>query len=119
MQGPHGTSQEATRVVKSAMSGLPRRERIYGWIERARAHGISVPLDEYNARIHEMTRSRPWPEVYQLWQDGFLRLLALAESIPAADVTDRTRFPWLNGYALVDVLAGSADHHREHLEGVV
>lgn len=72
-----------------------------------------------NARIHEMNRARPWPEVHRAWRDGFLRFMALAEAIPAADLTARDKYPWLNGRALIDVLRGSYEHHREHLEDLV
>lgn len=73
----------------------------------------------HNARIYEANRARPWPEVHRAWREGYLRFMALAEATPAADLTDRGKYPWLNGFALIDVVRGSEDHHREHLEGLV
>ena len=72
--------------------------------------------DIHNRQIYEDYRDWSWSEVHRAWRDGFLRLLALAEAIPAADMSDRAKYPWLNGYALIDVLLGTDGHHREHLE---
>lgn len=71
---------------------------------------------DQNARIQEMYRNQPWAAVWREWRAGFLRFMALAEAIPAADLADATRYPWLDGYTLLDVLRGSYEHHREHLE---
>lgn len=75
--------------------------------------------DSHNRQIYEEYRDRPWTEVHRAWREGFLRFLALAEAIPAADLADRAKYPWLNGHALIDVLRGSYEHHREHLEELV
>jgi hypothetical protein len=75
--------------------------------------------DENNARIYATYRTQSWAEVYRAWRDGFLRLLALAETLPAADLLDRAKFPWLNGYAPIDVLRGSYEHHCEHMEDLI
>lgn len=72
-----------------------------------------------NARIDDLYRRRSWVEVHRAWRDGFLRFLALAEAAPDDVLADRGRFPWLGGHALLDVVRGSCEHHREHLEGLV
>ena len=72
--------------------------------------------DAHNEHIHKQYRTQSWAEVYRAWRDGFLRLLALAEAIPAADLAAPARYPWLNGHALIEVLRGTLAHHREHLD---
>jgi hypothetical protein len=76
-------------------------------------------LDENNARIYATYRDQTWSEVYRAWRDGFLRLLALAEVLPEADLLDWAKYPWLHGHAPLDVLRGTYEHHREHLEDLV
>lgn len=74
-------------------------------------------LDGYNATIYASYKDQPWPQVYQLWRDGFLRFLQLAEQLPAELLFDKARFPWLNGYAPFAVLEGSYEHHHvDHYE---
>ena len=75
--------------------------------------------DRMNRQIYDAWRGRPWEEVFRAWRDGWLRVLALAEAIPAGDLTDPARYPWLDGYALIDVLWGIDEHHREHLAELI
>lgn len=46
-----GPPREAAPRPNSTVKDLPRQDRIYEWMERARAEGVHFPLDEYNARI--------------------------------------------------------------------
>jgi len=73
-------------------------------------------LEQFSARIYETCREQPWARVHQDWRNGFLRLLKLGEEIPENDLLDAGKYPWLKGYALLAVLQGSCEHHREHLE---
>ena len=74
-------------------------------------------VDRVNAWIYETTHPQPWAAVYEGWHAGFLRLLALAESIPDRDLLEPGRFAWLYGLPLSAVLLGSYDHHHEeHLK---
>ena len=75
-------------------------------------------IEQFNATIHETYRQQPWPRVYALWRDGFARFLELAEATPETELMDSTRYPWLRGYALIDVLQGLYEHHVEHREGL-
>jgi len=75
-------------------------------------------VDRTNAWIYENNHTRPWPEVHQIWRDGYLQLLASAELITEKDLLDQGRYTWLNGYSLADVLIASYDHHQEHFEKV-
>jgi hypothetical protein len=77
------------------------------------AHGST---DQMNAWIYATYHDQPWAEVYQDWQAGFLRLLALGEALPEPALLDSSRFAWLAGHALAFVLVASYDHHQEHLE---
>ena len=72
--------------------------------------------DQINAHIYETFRERGWAEVYQQWRDGFLHFLTISEQIPEAALLDSSRYAWLSGYSLADVLLGAYDHHQEHLE---
>lgn len=72
--------------------------------------------DQINAQIYEANRHRPWAEVYQQWRADFLHFLAVSERVSEAALLDPSRYAWLNGYSLADVLLGSYDHHHEHLE---
>lgn len=72
--------------------------------------------DQINARIYTTYQDRPWPEVYAQWRTGFLRFLELGQAITEPALLDSSRYGWLGGYSLADVLLGSYDHHQEHLE---
>ncbi len=71
-----------------------------------------------NAWIYETTRDQPWHDVYWGWRGQFMRLLEIADTIPERELLDSSKYPWLKGYALADVLLGTYDHHQEHLEKV-
>ena len=72
---------------------LPPRDRIYGWIERARAEGVHFPFGEYNARIPrdfvervmhgaatDVELPAPWSEHFRpAAEDDLLALLPGAE----------------------------------------
>lgn len=72
--------------------------------------------DQINGWIYDAFHERPWPAIYQEWHSGFLRLLALGEALAEAALLDASRYGWLNGYSLADVLLGTYDHHQEHLD---
>lgn len=82
--------------------------------------GVSPEVEEntdaVNGWIYENYKDRPWSEVYSAWRSGFLQLLDLAETLPEPTLLDASRFAWLNGYSLADVLLGTYDHHQEHLD---
>ena len=71
---------------------------------------------ELNAWISASHQDESWATVYQAWRTGFLRFLELGEAIPEADLMEVDKYPWLEGYALLAVLEGSYEHHREHFE---
>ena len=72
--------------------------------------------DQVNAQIYEAYHNHPWAEIYTQWRADFLHFLELATEIPEATLLDASRYDWLSGYSLADVLLGSYEHHQEHLE---
>ena len=83
--------------------------------------GLNPDLDEavegINAWIHEKNRDKPWPVVYKEWKDGYLRFMELGKSIPEKDLADQSRFKWLEGNSLLQIMQYSYEHHHfEHFE---
>ena len=74
---------------------------------------VEENLERINATIHATYRDQPWPQVYETWRSGFLRLLDLAAAIPERDLFDAQRYAWLEGYSLADVLRGAYEHHHD------
>ena len=72
--------------------------------------------DRINAQIYETFRDRTWPDVYGQWRTAFSHFLELGAALAEPALLDASRYGWLNGYSLADVLLGSYDHHQEHLE---
>lgn len=94
-------------------AGLHNREPIFpNWLE-VRDPDADENLETINASIHAAIHDRPWPVVYHEWQDGFARVLELGEAVPEADLLEKGRFAWMEGYALADVLKGTYGHHHE------
>lgn len=78
--------------------------------------GESPSIDQLNERIYALYRDTPWPEVYQTWQEGFQKLLALGEALPEEALLEVNRYAWLKDHALIEVLEGTYEHHQdEHL----
>ncbi len=75
-------------------------------------------LHEFNARIYESAHDKPWSAVHHDWKHGFIQFLELGQAIPERDMVDANKYPWLNGHALLAVLQGSLEHHREHLDAL-
>lgn len=75
--------------------------------------------DRINAWIYETNRDLPWTEMYQSWKEGFLHFLKLGEGFSEREMLDSDKYPWMEGYSLADVLIGSYDHHREHMDYVI
>lgn len=73
-------------------------------------------LDQVNTWIYENTHDQTWEDVHREWREGFLRLLAIGETIPENDLRTQDRYSWLPGYSLADVLLASCEHHQEHRE---
>lgn len=72
--------------------------------------------DKFNARIYESHSGEPWSSVSRSWENGFLRFVELSAAVPESDLMQEGKYPWLNGYALIEVLEGALEHHAEHRE---
>jgi hypothetical protein len=104
------------RSIARMEAGLHNREpKMPSWLPGVAPESES-DTDAINTRIYETYRDRAWAEVYQQWHTGFLHFLVISEQIPEPALLDSSRYGWLNGYALADVLLGAYDHHQEHLE---
>lgn len=78
---------------------------------------VDEELDQINAWIYETYRDQPWSSVHQAWREGYLRVLDLGAAIPEPDLLEPGKYPWLRGYALIEVLRGTYEHHlEEHRE---
>ncbi len=76
--------------------------------------------DAVNAQIHATFRDHSWQAIHEQWRADFLRLLEVGAAIPEAALLDPSRYSWLNGYSLADVLLGTYEHHHhEHLEALL
>lgn len=73
-------------------------------------------VDQTNAWIYDTYRDKPWPNLYADWRGQFLRVIELAQQIPASSLLDPAKYPWMKGYDLYAALQGSYEHHEEHLE---
>lgn len=104
------------RSIARMEAGLHNKEpKMPSWLPGVAPESES-DTDAINARIYETYRGRAWTEVYQQWRNGFLHFLAISEQVPEPALLDSSRYGWLSGYSLADVLLGSYDHHQEHLE---
>jgi hypothetical protein len=73
--------------------------------------------DNCNDTIFHVYHEQPWSKVHQVWKEGYLRFLDLAEQIPENGYSDAKKYMWLREYPLLTVLEGSYEHHHfEHLE---
>ncbi|MFM2032622.1 MAG: hypothetical protein RLZZ297_1387 [Chloroflexota bacterium] len=73
-------------------------------------------IDDINAWIQQTHGQCSAAEGFRRWQAGYREILALCTELAAADYSDPDRSPWLDGYVLLDVVRGSLEHHREHIE---
>ncbi len=72
--------------------------------------------DATNAVIYAAYRALPWAEVRRQWREGFRQLIELAQPIPESELLTDSEYSWLKPFSLADILIGTYDHHREHLE---
>jgi hypothetical protein len=73
-------------------------------------------VDAINAWIYKLHQNDLWENVYAQWTSGFQRLIDASQAFPPAQFSDKSAYPWLNGYSLEDVVIGSYNHHIEHLD---
>ena len=104
------------RSIARMEAALHNKEPEYpAWPEQFDPEAEGQPHD-LNAWLYAKYRDQPWSSVYRDWSTGFRRFLELGEAIPENYLLDEGRYSWLEGYALLAVLEGSYEHHREHAE---
>lgn len=104
------------RSIARLEAALHNREPQYpAWVTQFDLDGEGEP-DALNAWLYAQTRDLPWSTVHQNWREGFLRFLAFGDAMPESDLLTKDKYAWLEGYALVDVLQSSLEHHQEHAE---
>ncbi len=85
------------------------------WVPDLEPDQLGDPF-ETNDWIYKTYREVPWPKIYADWKEGFVHFLELADAIPERDLTDESRFTWMEERPLALVLIGSYDHHLEHYD---
>ena len=103
--------------LQAAMAG--QDPEMPAWLGGSDPFHANEHVHDFNAKIYAIYHAQPWPEVHRAWREGFARFLELAEAIPEDALLESNRYSWLRGYALSDVLKGSCEHHREHLDAVL
>jgi hypothetical protein len=109
----HGWQQVSIARMKAAANNT--QPNMPEWLD-GRDPESEEHREQFNARIRDIYRAQPWSQVHHAWRTGFRRLIELAEAAPEENLMAANRFSWLRGYALVAVLEGSCEHHREHRE---
>jgi len=72
-------------------------------------------VDEINAWIQQANRDRSLHAVLAEYGDSFQHMRDAVTALSEPDLTQAGRYPWLEGYALADVITGSFGHlHEEH-----
>jgi hypothetical protein len=112
----HLRAWQQVSIARLEAASLNREPVLPAWLMGLDPESES-DRDSFNSRIYETNREIPWKIVHQDWRTGFLQLLELAEGIPENELLDSSRYPWLKGYSLLDMLEGSNEHHHvDHLE---
>jgi hypothetical protein len=73
-------------------------------------------ISDLNAWLYATYCDQPWPAVRRDWREGFRRFLEAGAALSEDELGEVGRYAWLEGYALIAVLQGSYEHHREHAE---
>ena len=90
--------------------------RFPGWLQGLEPDAHEN-LETINGRIYDMNRDKSWADVYGDWREGYLQVMQQADAVPEADLLEKGRYAWLAKHALLAVLDGTYEHHREeHLE---
>jgi hypothetical protein len=111
----HLRAWQQRSVARLEAALLGRAPEYPSWPAQFDPEAEGQPHD-LNAWLYATYRDRSWPNVHRDWHEGFQRFLELGEAIPEKDLLEAGRYPWLEGYALIAVLQGSYEHHREHAE---
>lgn len=73
-------------------------------------------VQSINDWIYQQNRDRSLSDVLADARESWRRMEVAAEDISEQDLLDPNRFPWMNGYAVGEVVPGSSGHFEEHEE---
>ena len=111
--------------VKDVLAHLAYWQRYAADILRAAADGSTPDLvgddatERFNASVVKQYYQRPLARVVAEWHAARDELIDLLDSVSDEDLTDPARFPWSQGRALLDHVAGSSyAHEQEHIEQI-
>jgi hypothetical protein len=72
-------------------------------------------VDLVNDWIYKANRDRPLQEVLDEYSQSFQRIRDAVTALSERDLSEVSRYPWLQGYALAQVVTDSFGHlHEEH-----
>jgi hypothetical protein len=72
-------------------------------------------VDRINEWIYQSNRDRSLQAVIDEYSDSFQHMRAAVTALSDQELTERGRFPWLEGHALGDVITSTFGHlHEEH-----
>jgi hypothetical protein len=72
-------------------------------------------VDQINDWIYKANRERPLQEVLGEYSQSFQRMRDAVTALPERDLSEVGRYPWLQNYALANVITDSFGHlHEEH-----
>ncbi len=111
----HLRAWQQRSIARLEAALLDREPEYPAWPAQFDPEAEGQPHD-LNAWLYAQHRDQPWPSVHHDWRTGFLRFLELGAAIPEKNLLDIGRYAWLEGYALIEVLQGSYEHHQEHAE---
>ena len=71
--------------------------------------------DEINAWIQQASRDRSLQQVLDEYQRSFQHMRGAVMALSERDLADPSRYPWLDGNSIADIITASFGHlHEEH-----
>jgi hypothetical protein len=107
------------QLTNAALSaGLDNTDPAYpAWLEGGDPNPESDEItDMYNARIYDANKNFSRQVVIDSWRNNFLTLMKTMDELSDGVLLNVDVFPWLPGFALIDVIDGAVDHHKEHYD---
>ncbi len=72
-------------------------------------------IDRLNEQFYEKNKSRSLAQVLADFQATYLQVIEMVQTMTNEDLTDPTRFAWMNGRPIWSLVAGDTyEHYQEH-----